>query len=178
MFRGWAGGIEDLFSVRNVFYSGYVLVLSVWFFQPCTDVLAALPNFQNIIDLSHSVQHQFLHRSLDFEVIFCVNIIVRGSLLIAVMIHVIAASTLDYHSEVDTIGHWSKTPSCGTRHGISWTALSGVTSEPYVMIWWEQTYQADSEVRNYVAITGMWKTIGGAHDITLHLLHLDSGTSQ
>ena len=30
---------------------------------------------------------------------------VRGSLLIAVMIHVILASTLDYHSEVDTIGH-------------------------------------------------------------------------
>ena len=30
---------------------------------------------------------------------------VRGSLLIAVMIHVIAASTLDYHSEVDTISH-------------------------------------------------------------------------
>jgi len=30
---------------------------------------------------------------------------VRGFPLIAVMIHVIAASTLDYHSEVDTIGH-------------------------------------------------------------------------
>jgi len=30
---------------------------------------------------------------------------VRGSLLIAVMIHVIQASTLDYHSEVDTISH-------------------------------------------------------------------------
>jgi len=33
------------------------------------------------------------------------NRIVRGSPLIAVMIHVIQASTHDYHSEVDTIGH-------------------------------------------------------------------------
>ena len=62
-----------------------------------------------------------------------ITIIVRGSLLIAVMIHVIQASTLDYHSEVDTISHWSKTPSCEWRHVISQTALSGVTSEPHVM---------------------------------------------
>jgi len=33
---------------------------------------------------------------------------VRGSPLIAVMIHVTEASTLDYHSEVDTISHDAK----------------------------------------------------------------------
>ena len=33
---------------------------------------------------------------------------VRGSPQIAVMIHVIQASTLDYHSEVDIISHEAK----------------------------------------------------------------------
>ena len=59
---------------------------------------------------------------------------VRGSPLIAVMIHVTEASTRDYHLEVDTISHEAKTPACASAHVISQTAFSGVTSEPYVMI--------------------------------------------
>ena len=51
------------------------------------------------------------------------------------MIHVNEASTRDYHLEVDTIGHEAKTPTCVLAHVIRQTAFSGVTSEPYVMIW-------------------------------------------
>jgi hypothetical protein len=44
------------------------------------------------------------------------------------------ASTRDYHSEVDTIGHEAKHLLAYQTHVISQTAFSGVTSEPYVMI--------------------------------------------
>ena len=61
--------------------------------------------------------------------------VVRGSLLIAVIIHVIQiASTRDYHSEVDTISHEAKHLLAKRKHVISQTAFSGVTSEPHVMI--------------------------------------------
>jgi hypothetical protein len=60
---------------------------------------------------------------------------VRGSLLTAVMIHVIQiVSTRDYHSEVDTISHKAKQLLAERKHVIRQMAFSGVTSEPYVMI--------------------------------------------
>jgi hypothetical protein len=68
-------------------------------------------------------------RASAYNVVF-----VRGSPLIAVMIHVIPASTRDYHSEVDTIGHDAKHLLAQGNIMVSQTALSGVTSEPYVMI--------------------------------------------
>jgi hypothetical protein len=61
--------------------------------------------------------------------------LVRGSLLIAVMIHVIqTASTRDYNSEVDTFSHEAQHLLVKRIHDISQTAFSGVTSEPHVMI--------------------------------------------
>jgi len=60
---------------------------------------------------------------------------VRGSLLIAVMIHVIQiASTRDYHSEVDTLVTKQNTFQRKEYMIVSQTACSGVTSQPYVMI--------------------------------------------
>jgi hypothetical protein len=59
---------------------------------------------------------------------------VRGSPLTAVMIHVISASTSDYHSEVDTIGHDAKHLLAKRDMLVSQMAFSGVTSEPYVII--------------------------------------------
>jgi hypothetical protein len=62
------------------------------------------------------------------------------------MIHVIpAASTRDYHSEVDTISHEAKHFLAKRKHDISQTAFSRVTSEPHVMICQEQSDQADSQ---------------------------------
>ena len=52
--------------------------------------------------------------------------IVRGSLLIAVMIHV------DCISKYTCISSRSKTPSCVSNHVISQITFSGVLSEPRV----------------------------------------------
>jgi len=58
------------------------------------------PNQLNMFQLTHRwVLEGLGDRTLKFSVS------VRGSPLIAVMIHVIQASTHDYHLEVDTIGH-------------------------------------------------------------------------
>jgi len=45
------------------------------------------------------------------------------------------ASTHDYHLEVDTIGHEAKHLLAYQHMWVSQMAFSGVSSEPYVIIW-------------------------------------------
>jgi hypothetical protein len=62
--------INNLFSIQNVSNSCHLLVLSAWFPLGSTEVLAALPHLQTVVDHGHSVQLSFLSFSLQFYVVF------------------------------------------------------------------------------------------------------------
>lgn len=62
--------INDLFRNWNVFYSCHISILSTWFLLGSTEVLAALPRLQKVVDLGHSVQLSVHSFSLQFYVVF------------------------------------------------------------------------------------------------------------
>ena len=63
---------DHLFRVRNVSHSSHLLVMSAGFLLGSTQVLAAVPQLETIVNLSHSVQVPFLHLFLHSLVVFCV----------------------------------------------------------------------------------------------------------
>jgi len=73
MLKEWPGCFDDLFRIPNVSYGGYLLVLRARFLLGSTDVVAALPHLQKVVNLGHSVQFSFLCLCLHFRVIFCVH---------------------------------------------------------------------------------------------------------
>jgi len=66
----WPRCINDLFSIRNVSSGCHLLVLSAWFPLGSTEVLAALPHLQKVMDLGQSAQFTFLCFSLQLYVVF------------------------------------------------------------------------------------------------------------
>jgi len=72
MLKERPGCFDDLFTVRNLSYSGQLLDLSTPFLLGSTNILAALPHLQKVVNLGHSVRFPFLHLCLHFRVVFCV----------------------------------------------------------------------------------------------------------
>jgi len=73
MLKEWRGCFDDLFSVRNVSYGSHLLVFRARFLLGSTQVLAALPHLQKVVNVGHSVQFPCLRLFLHFLVLFCVS---------------------------------------------------------------------------------------------------------
>ena len=75
MLKEWPGCCDDIVCIRNVSSGCHLLVFCARFLQRSTEVLAALPHLQKVVDLGHSVQFSSLCLSLHFRVVFCVHCI-------------------------------------------------------------------------------------------------------
>jgi len=71
-WKVWPRCSDDLFSIWNVSHSCYLLGLGERYLLCSTEVLAALPHLQKVIDRGHSVQFPFLHLFHQFQVVFSV----------------------------------------------------------------------------------------------------------
>ena len=60
MLKEWPACVDDLFHVRNISHSSYLHVWTSRFLLSIRSVLAALPHFQKVVNLGHSVQCPFL----------------------------------------------------------------------------------------------------------------------
>jgi len=133
MVKVWPECNNDLFSIRNVSYGCHLLVLSVRFPLCSTEVLAALPHLQKVMDLGHSVQFSFLCFSLQFYVIFGFGRI--ESRIIACRYPGIASWVLPHNDS------WAKGLACGNwlplSNNVSPRRKTGLLSHT---MWYERQY--------------------------------------
>jgi len=73
MLKEWPECIDDLFRIQNVFLGSHLLDLKASFLLGSTQVLAAPPHLQKVVNLGRSAQFPVLRLFLHFPAVFCVH---------------------------------------------------------------------------------------------------------